>query len=135
MECLRSLTFATGLAIANFGYAAPLTFANFDQRTTVRNISFSDLTFADATDLVSTRFDIHGSIGDAGIFGFTNLGPPTTGFSVAGGTGVSISGVVPPNAAGIALFTATIVGSSDQAIRRSMFSGLTRMALLDKASH
>lgn len=116
MTTLRNLTAVAVLAIAGFSQAAPLTIANFDQRTTVRNISFSDLSFADATDLVSTRFDIHGGIGDTGTFGFTGLGPPTTGFSVTGGAGVSISGVVPPNAAGTALFTATVVGLSDQRI-------------------
>jgi hypothetical protein len=94
--------------------AAVLSNSNIDTRTTTRQISFTDLTFSDAKDAVLTSMQMHGNIGDTGVFSWSNIGGPSN-FSLTG-SGVSFSNVISPIPSGSGQFTATLDASTGQSM-------------------
>jgi len=84
-------------------------------RENYRVITFNDLSFAGATDAETSTSTVSGNIGDSG--NFANSAPAGVyGYSMTSGSGIQLSGVTTPSAGNgwVGLFTATVVGSSNQ---------------------
>ena len=107
------------LALSSIGtYAANLSNANIDSRLTRYHLSFSDLTFQDASYFVSTDLQFHGNVGDSATFQLVGFGQGKV-INVNSGSGISITNLTAANASGFIFYTATIIGAANQTINQS----------------
>jgi hypothetical protein len=120
MKLHRVLTIAIVLAVGSVtARSAVLTAANIDSRDTLYALSFADSSFAGAFTARSDNLHFHGNVGDSGTFGIVGFTPGNTSVSFTPASGMAVSNVQPANAALTILYTASIVGASQQSLTQS----------------
>jgi hypothetical protein len=124
MTMYRSAIVSASLAVLGAAAnSATLTDDNIDYRQTLYQIPFTNLSFAGAINVRWDELHFHGNVGDSGTFGIPGFAPGSSDVSIEPAAGMAVDDVQPANASGVVLYTATIVGSTDQSLKESWIDG------------